>query len=164
MRIKGLAFKEVVFYGMLFNLLGDILMCKVYGQSDKVFPGGLVDTRDIAGYNDETWICRFFGRAFEEQAGIPSEIIEAMIQPMPAHYITYSDELSVLYVGIIIGKTDFKPTMAHFVRVIDFLRMVNFGVIKRPIKRLGLRAFVSRDCPNKDYREIAAKVLKKEHK
>ncbi|MFA5714809.1 MAG: hypothetical protein WC998_03655 [Candidatus Paceibacterota bacterium] len=164
MKTKRLVFKKVVFYGMLFNLLGDILMCKVYGSSDKVFPGGLVNTRDIAGYDDETWLRRFFGRAFEEQAGIPSEIIEAMIQSMPAHYITYSNDLSVLYVGIIIGKTDFKPKTAHFIRVVDFLRMVNFGVIKRPIKRLGLRAFISRDCPNESYQEIAVKVLKKEHK
>jgi len=160
-----MVFKEVVFYGMLFNLSGDILLRRLYGSDDKIFPGGIVETKDIAGYDDETWIRRFFGRAFEEQAGIPyEEIIEPKIQPMPAHYIVYGNGFSVLYAGIIVGKTDFLSTMAHFVNLDDFIRMERLGVINRPTKIFGLRAFASRDCPNKKYRKIAGPVLKKEHK
>lgn len=152
---------EKYLYGILFERgTGKILLIEVNGRY--WLPGGGVFLKDFSGFG-EGWKRRFFSITIPGQAGASAYFIEDQVQDMPANYEVYPPGKEEEHTAIIIGEIDsFRVAKAgaEFYDVEGLKRLVKEGKVEEDQALLILRAFVSRDCHNKDYREQAVPLLK----
>lgn len=152
---------EKYLYGILFERgTGKILLTEVNGRY--WLPGGGVFLKDVSGFG-EGWKRRYFSVIIPGQTGVSAYFIEYEVQDMSANYEVYPPGKKEEHSAIIIGYVNSLQTIkagVKFYDVEDLKRLVKEGKIVDDQALLILRAFVSRDCHNKDYREQAVPLLK----
>jgi len=159
--IVGYAKIEKYLYGVFFEKgSGKILLV----ETDKGYwlPGGGVIPKDIFGFG-EGWKRRFFCRVIPDQIGTSAYAFEDEIQDMPANYEVYPPGKRKEYAAIIIGDIyhyQVTKAQAKFYSVEDFEKLYREGKIDKNQALLILRAFVSRDCPSKEYKKQAVPLIK----
>ena len=150
-----------VFAG-IFNHKGEILVKR--REQDESLPGGAVEAEICEKASSEIIIRHELAREIFEETGLE---ISNKIQIMPAMYPVVLPSKDWAF-GIIIGVVDDDPSIGEY-EFISPQKLEELAV--RPIgnrlvsgsgkrmHRLTLRMFASRDCPNQEFRELAAKRL-----
>ncbi|MFZ2390499.1 MAG: hypothetical protein WAW15_01625 [Minisyncoccales bacterium] len=129
-------------------------------------PGGQVSWEDISKSSDERWKRDFLIKKIPTQTGLAAYFIEQETQPIPATYETYDFGREQEFSAVIVGEIDSCQVVskdARFCSIDQLKRLIKKGKIDRCQELLILRAFVSRDCPGKNLRLAAIKLLKEKH-
>jgi hypothetical protein len=158
-QIVGYARLEKHLYGVFFEKkIGKILLVET--SHGYYLPGGGVLSKDIHGFG-MGWKRTFFCRVVPDQIGASAYSFEDKIQDMSANYEAYVGRKE--YAAIIICEMyAYQATKAE-AKFYSFQELEKFyreGKIEKNQALLASRAFVSRDCPNKEYREQAIPLLK----
>lgn len=149
---------EKYLYGVFFEKeVGKILLVETsHGYH---LPGGGVLPKDICfGMG---WKRRFFCQVVPDQVGAEAYSFEDKIQDMSANYEVYAGRKE--YAAIIICEMyPYQATQAEakFYSFQDFEKLYREGKVEKSQALLVSRAFVSRDCPNKEYRKQAVPLLR----
>lgn len=150
---------EKYLYGVFFEKgTGKILLVETDGGYQ--LPGGGVLPKDISGLG-VGWRRSFFCRVVPDQVGISPYSFEDEIQDLPANYeVRVGREEHAAIIICEMYSRQIVKAGAKFFSFQEFEKLYRMGKIEESQAILVSRAFVSRDCPNKEYRKQAVPLLK----
>jgi hypothetical protein len=161
-------------YGVCFDEFdGGILLLMTEDSIMLNLSGGRVPSEFLENSKDERWRRDFLVLKFAEQTGLTHTIkngksipLAESIQPMPAVYNVDTEGCNQRYSAIIVGDVKYcslKTQLAAFYGYESFVEAVKMGRVTKEQELLILRAFVSRDYPNRCESRRAVPELKKKH-
>ncbi len=150
---------KIAAYAVVFDKQGKILIRGARSRIKMTIPGGILKDIDHVGNRR---IKDYLLKVVPEQTRMSADEIEKKIQDSPPCYPADDDKENIYYFAPII-RTDFVPDIGSDV---DFVSFDEFDRLRLPhaVKIMGYRAFVSRDCPDKECLGRAVEALKIEQR